>query len=105
MTDLETLLVADEDARARLESVRAEHMARREAARAEYESRHHAATEALGASLEAELARIAAEIEADIASRETGRRERLAALETRSAALVEPAAAVWVRILEEGQLP
>jgi hypothetical protein len=105
MSDLEILLVADEDARARLDAVRADHAARCEAARAEYGARRQRDAEALRSSFDQELTAIAAEADAEVAGREAVRRERMAAVEARATALVEPAAALWVRIVEEGLVP
>lgn len=105
MTDLDTLLIADEDARARLEAVRAAHVARREQAQAEYDARRHAETDALTANLDAEIVRIGAEADAEIARREKARSQRMADVRERAEALVDTAAAVWVRIVEEGPAP
>jgi hypothetical protein len=105
MTDLEALLVADEDARARLDALRAEQATRIDATRAEYAARRHSQIDALTTAFDAEVAGLAGDADAEIARRELARRERIASVEARAAVLVEPGSAIWVRIVEEGDVP
>jgi hypothetical protein len=72
--DLETLLAADEDARARVEAARASAAARMASARTDERQRRERGAEAARESLARELARIDSDRETAIASRLRARR-------------------------------
>lgn len=101
-TELEAILQADEEARARLESFEGQAAARIEEARRQAERRRAEQREAARRALEAEVQRILTEADREAGDRRARRASYLVEKEAHAQALLSRAAELYAKILGEG---
>ena len=102
---LERIVVADEDARARVESARAAADARLAASRGEYVARAEAAAAARRRALDAQLNEIVQAADRTVIARQSARANHAEARRRVADAHVAEAAGVFARIVREGTAP
>lgn len=100
--DLESIVNADEEARARVEAARARAQARIAAAREEAERSKHSRARAREADVDEMLRSIGEDAERQAALRQLQRQEYLAGLKRAAEERLAAAAEAWARLVRDG---